>query len=348
MQDPSPDEEPDFRSLVDYLDGIAVWVVSTPGEFDYVSDGAEDIWGVPVAVIEDDPERMLSGIHPEDREWVRSLVEQPPESVSEESYENRVVQPDDTVRWVHTRQIPVRDDDGDLLNVVGVTTDITDVKRREEEFEALSRILRHDVRNDMSVILGWGERLEAHVDDEGRDSFEKIMAAADHIVELTDIARDYAETITSGETMAVKPVALRPLLEQELATRREFFPDATIELDGDVPDVEVVANEMLSSVVRNLVNNAVQHNDAEDPAVQVSVDLVDDAAVVSIADNGPGVPPEIRDSVFERERKGIDSSGAGIGLSLVQTLVEQFDGDVWVTDNTPTGSVFHVRLPRAD
>lgn len=339
--------EPDFRSLINYLDGISIWIVSDPGTFDYVSAGSEALWGISAETIQEEPSKLLDRIHPDDLETVLSHMETAPEQISEESYESRAVRPDGTVRWIHTRQIPVRDTDGTLRRVVGICTDITKLKRREQEFEALNRILRHDIRNDMGIILGWGEFLETHVDDDGDALLEKMMSAADDVVELTEIARDYAETISSGGDMETRPVSLRAALEKEIQLRREFFPQAEFRTVGEITDVEVIANEMLSSVFRNLLNNAVQHNDTDEPVVDVRVDVQTDNVVVDIVDNGPGISPEMRDSIFNEGQKGLHSTGTGIGLFLVRTLMEQYGGDIWVTDNTPTGAAFHVEFVRS-
>jgi len=341
-------EEPDFRSLIDYLDGIAIWVVSDPGEFDYISAGAEDIWGISAETIQKDPSKLLERVHPDDLETVLTNMETAPEQIGEESYESRAVQPDGTIRWVHTRQVPVRDSDGTLQRVVGICTDTTTQKRREQEFEALNRVLRHDIRNDMSVILGWGEFLESHVDSEGAELLEKILSAGDHVVELTKVAREYAETIGSEAEMDLEPVSLRETLEREIEIRRGFFSEAEFIVDGEIPDVQVRANEMLSSVFRNLLNNAVQHNHRDEPSVEIRTELQDDSVLVQISDNGPGISPEMKDALFEQGQKGIDSAGTGMGLFLVSTLLKQYGGEIRVTDNSPTGTTFHVELARAD
>lgn len=337
-----------LRSLIDYLDGVAIWIVSEPREFDYVSAGAEDIWGLPPETLYEEPFRLLEAVHPEDRELVRSEMEVSPEHVEERTYESRAIHPDGTVRWVLTRQIPVRDDTGDLRHVVGICTDITEQKRRERELEALNRVLRHDVRNDVSVIVGWGELLETHLDEEGQERLEKLLSAANNVVDLTEMAHEYAETVVRGSEMNVKPVSLRAVLRDEVALRREVFPHAEFRLPSEVPQVEVLANELLPSVFRNVLSNAVQHNDADEPVVDVEVERSTDEVVVRIADNGPGIPPELRESLFATGVSGIDSvgtwTGLGMGLSLVRTLVEQYGGEVRITDNTPTGTVFHIHL----
>lgn len=244
--------------------------------------------------------------------------------------------------------------DGESLIFV-IARDITERKRDEEqlammaeELEALNRVVRHDIRNDMGIILGWAEMLEDHVDEAGQDYLQKVLASGEHVVDLTEIARDYIETLTSEEELTVKPTPVRSVLENELALRREGFPNAEFRLDGDIPDVEVAANEMLASVFRNLLNNAVQHNDKDTPVVTVSCDVAGDEVVVRIADNGPGIPDAQKESVFRKGDKGIESSGSGIGLYLVRTLMDQYGGTIRVADRDPEGTVFTVRLPRAE
>jgi len=348
MSGTSLSQRADFRTLIDYLEGVAIWMATDPGEFDYVSDGFEDIWGVPAEAVEADPDRLVEGIHPEDREGVLSIIARRGDAVTEESIEHRVVQPDGTVKWVHARMFPLRGPEGEVEQMVGVSTDITEQKRRERELEALNRIIRHDIRNDMSIVLGWAEMLEEHVDESGEDYLEKVLSGGHHVVELTEIARDYVETLTGEGDVQVKPVPLCAVVEKEVELRRESFPGATFVLPEEIPDVEVLADEMLSSVFRNLLNNAVQHNDSDDPLVEITCDLEGDEAVVSVADDGPGIPEDQREQIFQKGEKGLDSSGTGIGLYLVWTLVTQYGGEVEVADNEPRGTVFTVRLPLAE
>ncbi|MGB9955549.1 PAS domain-containing sensor histidine kinase [Haloferax prahovense] len=348
MRNSSLGRRRDFQDLFDQLDGVALWTVSTPGEFDYISAGFEDIWGIPPDDVVDDITRLLDAIHPEDRDRVRQHIEASAQGAHDEAYEGRVVRPDGSVRWVLTRQVLLRDDDGDVSEVVGICTDITEQKRRERELELLNRIVRHDIRNDMGVVLGWAETLEDHVDASGSEYLQKILDSGEHVVGLTEVARDYVETVVSDDSLTIASVPLRSILETELSLREESFPEATFVVEGTIPDVEVAGNSMLSSVFRNLLNNAVQHNDTDAPRVEVSCTVRADDVEIRIADNGPGIPDDKKDIVFGKGERGLESPGTGIGLYLVDTLVTQYGGEVWVEDNEPTGSVFVVELPRTD
>jgi signal transduction histidine kinase len=238
---------------------------------------------------------------------------------------------------------------GRLLTI----TDVSDresyrrrLEQRTEQLEALNRVVRHDIRNVMAVILSWSELLADHVDEEGTDALDRVVRKSQHVVELTELARDFVESLAGGKTVDLEPVNLGEMLESELATVRDSYPNATVEVSGELPRIAVGANQMLSSVFRNLFVNAVQHTHTETPVIRVTCEAGDSTVRVRVADNGPGIPAEQRDSLFGKGNKGIESAGTGIGLYLVKTLTEQYGGRVWFEENDPSGSVFVVELAK--
>lgn len=249
---------------------------------------------------------------------------------------------------------PVRDD-GTVVGLTCVSFEVTERKRYERalerqssELEALHRLVRHDIRNDMAIILGWAELLEAHVDDDGREYLERVLRSGERVVALTRAAADAVEALVGEGTIEVTPAPLAPALTAELDLVREGFPHADIAVDGDLPEVTVQANEMLSSVLKNVLQNAVKHSDCEHPHVEVACSATETHAEIRVADDGPGVPDDRKAAVFGKGEKGPDSDGTGLGLYLVRTLVDQYGGEVTVEDNEPRGAVFVVRLRRAE
>jgi PAS domain S-box-containing protein len=341
-----PDEG--LSTLVDNLDNTTIWTVSEPGTFEYISNGFEDLWGISADTIRDNPDRLLETIHPEDRDFVRSQMEQDPDKMSKVEYEGRIVRPDGEVRWMKNQQVPIWDSEGDLSYVIGISTDITEQKQREKELEVLNRILRHDIRNDMAVILGWMEFLEDHVDEEGHEYLQKTISSGRHIVELTESARNYVELIVDGEDMELEPVSLESILQTEIHLRREMYSNAEFKIDGELPDAELLANDLLSSVFRNVLNNAVQHNDTQNPKIEISFADTGTDVVTQIADNGPGIPDDEKESIFGEQTKGLASSSTGMGLYLTEELVRNFGGEIWVENNEPKGSIFNIKLPKAN
>jgi len=271
-----------------------------------------------------------------------------------ENFEYRVRREDGEVRWLSDNARLTYDDDG-AAGFRGGVIDITERKQyeaelehRNEELEALNRVVRHDISNDMQVIMGWTEALDRHVDEGGRPALDKIATATEHVLEITDVAREYVETLTGEGAPECKPVALDESLSYELDRQRDVHDAATFTVESPIPSVRVTANEMLNSVFRNLFNNAVVHNDSDHPHVDVTFDVRADDVVVHVADDGPGVPDEQKESIFGKGEQSIDSEGTGIGLYLVAEHVDNYGGDVWIEDNDPCGAIFSVALPKAD
>ena len=222
------------------------------------------------------------------------------------------------------------------------------LKRQRDDLQLLNQVMRHDIRNDLQLVGAYAELLDDHVDEEGEKYLDIIKENTDSAVALTTTVRDLAEVMLREDTDP-SHVALDRVLSQQIEEVRSGYSEAVFTIEGSFPEADVVADEMLSSVFRNLLRNAVQHNDETPPAVAVSADIDDasDAVEVRIADNGPGIPESQRDDVFGKGEKGLDSPGAGIGLYLVRSLIELYGGDVWVEENDPKGAVFVVRLQLA-
>jgi PAS domain S-box-containing protein len=221
------------------------------------------------------------------------------------------------------------------------------LEEQNERLELLNRIVRHDIRNDIQLVEGMADLLDDAVEETAHPQLETIRSRSQHIIELTDVIGDLMRTLVSETGPDLGSTNLSYVLDKEIRTAAAAYPDATIRTRGNVPLVEVTANDMLGSVFGNLLNNAVQHSAGTDPTVTVAAETTDDHAVVRVADDGPGVDDSRKETVFGRGEKGLDSEGTGLGLYLVHTLVDQYGGDVWIEDNDPEGSVFVVRLTLA-
>lgn len=227
--------------------------------------------------------------------------------------------------------------------LVGVRTESTrryakEVDTQKETLLFLNRLLRHNVLNGMNVIQGYTERLDSRFDASIADDLAPIRSQSDRIVELINHVRALGGAL-AGE-LETQPVDLSALLERELETARTSFPEA--EFTADIPsDVWVCANEVVAIAFENVLRNAVEHNDAETPIVSVTVEAVEETAIVRVADNGPGIPEECKETLFERGEHGDD----GFGLFLVHRLVTQYGGHVRTADDGTRGTVVTITVP---
>ncbi|MFC6991720.1 PAS domain S-box protein [Haladaptatus sp. GCM10025707] len=245
--------------------------------------------------------------------------------------------------------------DADFVEILaGSATAALDRLEHEEELELqnrrldfLNHILRHDVLNSMFVIQSRAEMLDEHTDDAGERYLETIDAWCDDIVSMTKQMRLIVETMSNSAGKAVEPVTLSEILSASTAKLGDAHERLT--LTTSIPGGVVVrANDVLSQVFDNLLGNAVTHNSSAAPAIDVSCVVYADEVVVAIADNGGGVPDDRKESIFQRDVKGLESEGSGLGLYFVDTVVRSFGGDVWIEDNDIGGATFFVSLVPID
>ncbi|EMA41148.1 PAS domain S-box protein [Halobiforma nitratireducens] len=235
-----------------------------------------------------------------------------------------------------------------------VFKDVTERKKRERELEeqrddleVLNQVVRHDIRNDLQLVQAYAKMLERTVDEDGKDHLEIVRESTENAIELTATARDLADVMLRSEVESQR-IALDATLERQLSEIRSTYPDAAVTIEQPLPSVEVVGNDMLDAVFRNLLKNAIQHNDTSVPTVTIDSNREDGYVHVRIADDGPGVPDSQKEEIFGKGEKGLRSDGTGIGLYLVRELVDDYGGEVWVEDNEPRGAIFVVRLPIAE
>lgn len=215
-------------------------------------------------------------------------------------------------------------------------------RRSSEAMTVVNGIIRHDLRNDLTTVAGTADLLEdgaGDVDpDELRDEARLIQDKSEEAIELLEDTGTLARTV-AGDA----PVSEVDLVDVVREAARGLPDVATVETD--LPDsAPVEGNEGLVSVADNLLENAVEHHDGDDPWIGVEVAVGDEAVVLRVADDGPGVPDDKKAHLFEPREGGTH----GGGLHLVSTLVESLGGTIEVSDREPRGTVFTVTLRSAD
>ncbi|AZH25817.1 ATP-binding protein [Haloplanus aerogenes] len=230
--------------------------------------------------------------------------------------------------------------------------DVTEQIEHEQELgqerarvEFLNRLLRHNVLNGMNLVLAKLDALEPALPDDQRDSLDVARHRSEEIVDLIQTARRLATDVAAeADGRAIR--VCDPLTDA-IESVRGAYPDPTIECDLPADEVWVHADGMLETVFDHLLTNAVEHNDA-DVSVSVGVTVDPETVTVTVADDGEGMPPERLAQLFDDEEFTHTRDWGGFGLSIVQALVQEYDGDVWADANEPSGTVFHVELQRTE
>ncbi|MDS0221246.1 ATP-binding protein [Haloarcula sp. S1AR25-5A] len=233
--------------------------------------------------------------------------------------------------------------DGTVQKILVEGTDITDLKRHEEQMEFFNSILRHDILNGMTVIEARAETLADDLDGTQATYAETILDWSRDIVDLTQKVRSVLSTMSDDGLTEAETIPLRPVIEGAVNKAASMDEDCTVETDID-DGLTVVADDLLDDVVGNILTNAVEHG-GPGSTIEVTAKRVGSVARLHIADDGPGISPEERDAIFEKGERGTQSTGTGFGLYFVSVMVESYGGDIWVEDSDLGGSEFVVELP---
>jgi len=240
---------------------------------------------------------------------------------------------------------PLFDESGEVSLLIPEGRLITELKQREKHLGVLHRLLRHNIRNKTAVIKSMSELVGAESEDaQLTDYANRMEKATDDLVALSETANNLSRVVVEADPDP-EPVEVTQPLGGAVEACRDRYPSATLGVEtADVP--QVVADWRLAEAFEQLIENAIEHGGANQ-TVEISVEEVDDEAVVQIADDGPGIPPDERVAITDDETPTQLTHGSGLGLWLSQAVVGEHDGDVRYDSPPGYGAVIEVRLPLA-
>ena len=219
-----------------------------------------------------------------------------------------------------------------------------DLETRKEMIELYDRLLRHDLGNDLQIIAGFADAVEAQVDGQTAEYAGKIQRAARNSADLIERVGDLVSTLEAQDEP--EPRALDAILSETVSQTQDNHESLSVEFDPAEFEYRVYGGELLDSVFTNLLSNAAVHNDGDVSVGLSATTPTPDEVVVHVADVGRGVDPEIREEIFEMGAKGPESSGSGFGLGFVRALTESYGGTVDVVESERGGAEFRVTLQR--
>ncbi|WP_276259966.1 hybrid sensor histidine kinase/response regulator [Haloglomus litoreum] len=294
----------------------------------------------------------LERVHPEDREALRAAC-RPVREGDEQGFECRYRLRRADGSYAHVVDAGEGVGDGEPGRLVGALRDETErieraaaLERRNEQLDQFATVVSHDLRNPLGVVRG---RIQLARETGDLDHLADAVDATDRMGELID---DLLALAREGRTVEEpEPVALGPIARTAWASipDREAV-DATLEVETDVGERLLADPDRLRQLLENLFANAVEHGsrgvdsegrqDADGPALTVRIGWLPDGDGFYVADDGPGIPPDRRDEVFDL---GDTDGGTGVGLAIVEEVATAHGWELEVVESDEGGARFEVR-----
>ncbi len=344
----------EHRSLAENVPHM-VWMAGSDGELQYVNSRWREFTGGGL------PGRWYDAVHPDDRERACEGFARARADGTALGMELRWCRAaDGAPRWHLVRAVPLHDADGAVWRWYGTCTDIQDQKTAQDTLREAHRrtthflaTLSHELRNPLAALSASAALLEhAGAGDAVRSEASATIGRQTlHLKRLVDDLLDISRITLDKIQITPATIDLREICRDVCRDFSDRARRRDMTLDCQVPDHAILVHgdpARLRQCVDNLVSNALKASSAG-MTVTVTVQVDDTHAEVVVADEGIGLAPESLASVFETFVQGEDwrNRGLGLGLSIVQRLVELHGGDVRAESAGPGhGARFIVRLPR--
>ena len=333
----------------------------------YISPAYETVWGLAVQDLYDDAHAWEAGIHPDDRDAVcRRFYEHAAHQRLDHEY--RVVQPDGTVRCVHSRCFPIRDTAGNVYRVAAVTEDVTDhqdtkskLYQREQELAHVGRLglmgemasgVAHELNQPLTAISTYAEGLLAagKADNHSpqlHDALDQIHTQAQRAGRIIHSLRKFAQKGEPELEAVDANEMIREVDELTRADMRRYGTQVHLDLAEGLPRLFVEPIE-IEQVLVNLLHNAAQAMEqagSERRDITISTaKYVEGQLHLTVRDTGPGLDDQTLAMIFNPFYTTKDS-GLGIGLNICQTIIEHHHGRISAERNNHGGLTFHLLLP---
>lgn len=351
-----------FRQIAETLDHVVFLTSADLGAVQFISIAYERIWGRSRAELYQNPMAFLEGVHVEDRDRVLEAVTGHPGSMYDVEF--RVVRPGGEVRWVWSRGFPVANASGIISRIAGIAEDITDRKRILASHEQLIRGFTHDVKNPLGAADGYLALLQdgvlgslSHAQKQSVDRARHLIRTAlELVLQLLEIERAQTGTLDLHRETFDLGATIRELVDEHRADADAKSIHLALKMASPDRESLVIHSDRtrISQIVANLVSNAVKYTQVGGRCV-IDVHVVQEATsrpsrriVVSVRDNGPGIPAEKQHLVFSEFTRFSPGTaeGSGIGLAISQRLAHALGANITFESAPGLGSTFTLSVPR--
>jgi two-component system phosphate regulon sensor histidine kinase PhoR len=256
-------------------------------------------------------------------------------------------------RWLQINAAAIFNSDGEKEGTILVFHDLTRLKQLERTREEFVANVSHELRTPLSLIKGYVETLLDGAKDNPEVAarfLQTIQRNSERLQFLIEDLLTISELESGRLKMNLQSVHLQPLVDKVFEDFRAQARTKSVTLTNQVPDLMARADsDRLQQVLGNLVSNAIKYGRGEGQ-IEVGARAVNGAIEIYLQDDGPGIPPEALERVFERfyridKARSREQGGTGLGLSIVKHIVQSHGGKVWARSELGKGTTFFFTLP---
>lgn len=281
-----------------------------------------------------------------------------------DNIEEKETWPDGRITWTATSKVPLIDPEGKTMGTLGISHDISNRKKMELALEEENRtkdkflsIIAHDLRNPIGSIMGMSELALNELDEPDKEILKKdlqiIHSCSRQTLGLLENLLQWARAQQGRMVFDPENTDVSVIINHEIDFHSDLAYQKSITVRSEIsaPFFVVVDPNMIRTVFRNLLNNALKFT-RPGGSVSIGLQVKEDRNVFSVADTGVGIPEKVVSQVFRIDSKytaagTFGEKGSGLGLILCREFVTRHGGEIWVESVEGVGSTFYFSIPFA-
>ena len=259
-------------------------------------------------------------------------------------YETRVIKKDGDTIDIMLGATPYIDAEGEIKGAVAFIQDISERKKAQQREEFLHSLLRHDIRNKIQVIQGYLQLLDE--DENLSEKGEEYIQSAEKGVKTSIDLIEKIRTLREANQEEIEEMDVKPVLNEAIDNLKDQMIDMELEVEMDSDEgFKVKAGPLLKEVFFNLIENSIRHSDGK--KIRISSKEYSEEIVCIIEDDGKGIPNDEKEKILKKGYTSDKEKGTGLGLFLIQKLLEVYEGKIEVKDSELGGARFDVHLKKS-
>ena len=332
-------------------------------QFIYLNPSFEFVWNRTRESTYSNPASLFETIHPEDKDYLIEMYQKLLKGTGKKSVEFRIKLDDKNVKILSLTPFLIEKENSKRL-IAGFVVDQTSFKENQayvqnfaSKKDSLLEILSHDLSGPLNNIQGLSSLLSKEVEGYNNPELDKMIGMVAKTSERSiGMIREFIkqEFIESVNVELFKERVnltelVRRIIDQYKAAKREIAKTFNLVTSGDEVFVEIDEYKF-NQVINNLISNAIKFTH-DGGTITIRIEEKKDTVLISVADNGIGIPAKYHENLFEKftkaRRKGLRGEpSVGLGMSIIKTIVDWHSGKVWFDSKENEGTTFYIELPK--